>query len=293
MHQQGIHDVFHSSLLQIHVLNDDQLFPGRLDSQIADPQDPEGEWAADKIVSHARSRSDSVFEILWKSGDKSWVPFAELADMNLLDLYLEAQGAESIADLGLRSGSPPRDDSQIFLAYLQPGNKDFYKNGTSLTPSFSPTTSDFFTIDPPCLSLFATAFSDSAMSGCDHVPDPIKCINFCKEFKEAKNLVQQGDGILVLERCEGLPTLKVHPYQSKLFIDFKEAMQKNTRDATIMLVGYAEWAEEFNRFCVGRKSTAQFTEWDTTTHQWKDLLKHPIPPSTLPLTFSDLCYESL
>jgi len=32
--QRGIHDVFHSSLLRIHVPNDDRLFPRRLDEQI-------------------------------------------------------------------------------------------------------------------------------------------------------------------------------------------------------------------------------------------------------------------
>jgi hypothetical protein len=31
MKQRGVHDMFHSSLLRIHVPNDDRQFPGRLD----------------------------------------------------------------------------------------------------------------------------------------------------------------------------------------------------------------------------------------------------------------------
>lgn len=45
--QRGIHDVFHSSLLRIHVPNDDRLFPGRLDTQLTiDVRNP-GEWTVD------------------------------------------------------------------------------------------------------------------------------------------------------------------------------------------------------------------------------------------------------
>ena len=39
LRRRGIHDVFHSSLLQVHQPNDDHLFPGRLDSQVADLKD--------------------------------------------------------------------------------------------------------------------------------------------------------------------------------------------------------------------------------------------------------------
>ena len=47
MRQKGIHDVFHASLMRIHVPNNDWLFPGRSDSQIvATDQGTEPEWAA-------------------------------------------------------------------------------------------------------------------------------------------------------------------------------------------------------------------------------------------------------
>ncbi|KDQ58860.1 hypothetical protein JAAARDRAFT_88842, partial [Jaapia argillacea MUCL 33604] len=69
--QQGVHNVFHASLLQFFHPNDDRLFPGRLDAQIINPEAQSIEWAADKILSHSRSRSEAIFEVLWKSGDVS------------------------------------------------------------------------------------------------------------------------------------------------------------------------------------------------------------------------------
>lgn len=65
MKRRGVHDVFHSALLRIHHPNDDRLFPGRLDSQISNEVDPEGEWAVDCILSHYGSREDALFEIKW------------------------------------------------------------------------------------------------------------------------------------------------------------------------------------------------------------------------------------
>ncbi len=48
--KRGVHDVFHSSLLRIHIANDDKLFPGRLDSQVFDLEDLEGKCAVEKVL---------------------------------------------------------------------------------------------------------------------------------------------------------------------------------------------------------------------------------------------------
>ena len=70
----GVHDVFHSTLLQIHIPNDDRLFPGCMDTQVAGETPTTNEWAVDHIRSHSGSRADTLFEILWKSGDVTWLP---------------------------------------------------------------------------------------------------------------------------------------------------------------------------------------------------------------------------
>lgn len=69
--RRGIHDVFHASLLQVHEPNDDRLFPGRLDNQVAELEDQDGEWAIDRIASHRGTRDEAIFEAVWKSGDRT------------------------------------------------------------------------------------------------------------------------------------------------------------------------------------------------------------------------------
>lgn len=56
--------MFHSSLLRIHVLNDDRLFPGRLDEQIPELCGTAREWTVDKILSHQGSHTDVKCEVL-------------------------------------------------------------------------------------------------------------------------------------------------------------------------------------------------------------------------------------
>ena len=62
--QRGIHDVFHSSLLRIHIPNDDCLFPGCLYTQLINrPVNPE-EYAIDQIKNHAGNDENTIFEIV-------------------------------------------------------------------------------------------------------------------------------------------------------------------------------------------------------------------------------------
>jgi len=119
MKQRGIHNVFHVSLMRVHVANDDRLFPSHLDLQIVPvDQDSEPEWAADKITHHIGSGESAMFQVLWKLGDESWVPYAQIRDLNLLDPYLEALGIEKLADMPGGTGNPPQDP-QIYTGYLQ------------------------------------------------------------------------------------------------------------------------------------------------------------------------------
>ncbi|EIN12147.1 hypothetical protein PUNSTDRAFT_20786, partial [Punctularia strigosozonata HHB-11173 SS5] len=67
--QRGVHPVFHSSLLRVHVANDDRLFPGRSETQVADFGEDGSEWAVDKILAHKGKGLAAVFEIKWKAGD--------------------------------------------------------------------------------------------------------------------------------------------------------------------------------------------------------------------------------
>ncbi|EPS99558.1 hypothetical protein FOMPIDRAFT_1087576, partial [Fomitopsis schrenkii] len=69
--RRGVHNVFHSSLLRIHEPNDDRLFPGRQDSQVAELEDRDNEWAIERIVSHTGEGDSALFEAEWKTGDRT------------------------------------------------------------------------------------------------------------------------------------------------------------------------------------------------------------------------------
>ena len=116
--RRGVHDVFHSSLLREHIPNDDRLFPGRMDTQVGNTPETEGEWVVERILSHAGARKDSVFEIKWKSGDISWLPYYQITHLQALTDYLDLFGESKINNLPKGTGKPPQDDPQIFLGYV-------------------------------------------------------------------------------------------------------------------------------------------------------------------------------
>ena len=127
--KQGIHDIFHLLLLQIHEPNDDCL----LDSQVAELEDNAREWAINHIISHSSSRENALFKVLWKSGDKMWVPSFDITALSAVAAYLELQGVEWLADLAIGTGKPPSNEPQISLGALQIMNEKTIKEGLSST----------------------------------------------------------------------------------------------------------------------------------------------------------------
>jgi len=136
--QRGVHDVFHSSLMRIHVPNDDRLFPGRTFAQLNPGMDSEPEWAVDKILSHSGSSQEAIFEVLWKAGDITWLPYLQIEHLNALNEYLDLQGVENIDQLPVGKGKPPHQDPQIFAGSMVPYSiPQSYKYGADLTRDFS------------------------------------------------------------------------------------------------------------------------------------------------------------
>ena len=115
--RRGVHDVFHSSLLQIHIPNDDRLFPGRMDTQLVG-EDEGDEWAVDRILSHHGARTEATFEILWKSGDVTWLPYYQITHLQALTDYLELLRVAKISKLPPGKGRPPQDNPQVFLSVI-------------------------------------------------------------------------------------------------------------------------------------------------------------------------------
>jgi len=144
MKQRGVHDSFHASLLRIHAPNDDRLFPGRLESQINVEIESEGEWAVGKILSHAGSGENATFEVEWKAGDTTWLPYDQISHLQAIVTYLELLGVSHISSLKAGNGKVPEIDPQIFVGYISPY-----------------TDSDFSYINPPSFRHFLSHPSNS------------------------------------------------------------------------------------------------------------------------------------
>ena len=117
--RRGVHDVFHSSLMRIHSPNDDRLFPGRMDTQVVG-EELDDEWAVDRIKSHAGSKSDTLFEVLWKSGDVTWLPYYQITHLQALTDYMDLIGVKKISKMPKGTGIPPVNDPQVFLGSMDP-----------------------------------------------------------------------------------------------------------------------------------------------------------------------------
>lgn len=132
LRQRGVHGVFHSSLMRVHVPNDDRLFPGRSEKQVADFGGDDSEWAADRILSHRGRGTSAIFEISWKAGDVSWLSYDSIRELTVLQTYLESVGSQSIVDLSEGRGQPPDDDPQVFAGSINFARRpDKYKRNVS------------------------------------------------------------------------------------------------------------------------------------------------------------------
>jgi hypothetical protein len=101
--------VFHASLLRIHIPNNDQWFPGRSAGQVTGLGDAPVEFHVWKTISHFDSRKFAWLELLWQTGDSTWLPYNSVEHLAALDTYLENMDVEGITSLGKGTGIPPRD----------------------------------------------------------------------------------------------------------------------------------------------------------------------------------------
>jgi hypothetical protein len=143
--------VFHASYLRVHVPNDDQRFPGRLDNQVAEFETQEREWAIDRILSHKGSRADAEFKVKWKAGDITWLPFDQVDHLDTLRDYLDVLDVDDVSDLtdnSRTSESLPQlshdvsdADSHVFLGTMGLGWHDHISQPPSSSSPSSTSTS--------------------------------------------------------------------------------------------------------------------------------------------------------
>jgi hypothetical protein len=73
-------------------------------------------------LSHSGSKEQAIFEIKWKAGDITWLPYTQISHLQALVAYLEVMGIDKISSLPIGHGKPPTDDPQIHV-----GSVSFYE----------------------------------------------------------------------------------------------------------------------------------------------------------------------
>ena len=285
--KRGIHDVFHSSLLRIHMPNDDRLFPGRMDTQLGVSPEADDEWAVDLIRNHAGSGEDSTFEILWKSGDITWMPYFQIKQLPALETYLELLGINEIANLPEGKGNPPREDPQVFVGSIDYDSIQLF-NSPSLSNQFKHETYDSCnTVINPFESLPTASFlsklpffdtqpsdrpiSDNTLTSNNihtlvsnmTLPDGIKHPSFVRVSKTEYALLDSNNKFRSI----------IHVGQIVKYLIFDQALREGKKiyENTERPYGYLAFANMFNRDAHPRDSRRLSTYITTASGQYQVL----------------------
>ncbi|PSR73497.1 hypothetical protein PHLCEN_2v10660, partial [Hermanssonia centrifuga] len=74
--------------------------------------------SVDKFNSYRGSGTTAIFEAVWRSGDRTWVPYDAVKHLLAFNEFLAALGVGDAKDLPEGTGSPPPDDPQVFLGCM-------------------------------------------------------------------------------------------------------------------------------------------------------------------------------
>jgi len=125
-----------------------------MDTQLLLGEDEsEGEWAVERIIAHAGSMENVIFQVQWKTGDVTWLPYYQITHLNALPIYLDLLGVEDILKLPKGKGTPPPDNPQIFVSLitLQRALKPHLENSSKPFPAhFIPPAIPCALLEPSC-----------------------------------------------------------------------------------------------------------------------------------------------
>jgi hypothetical protein len=184
-----------------------------METQVADFEEHEAEWAIDRILSHSGQRADSVFEIQWKSGDKTWLPYDRVEKLDALKDYFNVLGISNVSELGEGKGKPPTDDPQVFLGHLT-------LDLSIPTNTPAPSLPQLSTLPNPTIIIMAPLF---------------------RNFRVA------GQNPFALANVNGDPTMTVTGDMLRLHLAYDAALRGGTHAQGPKPLGYAEIALAINK----------------------------------------------
>lgn len=233
--KRGVHNGFHAEKLRAHIANDDRLFPGRSMEQIRGLNDS-SEWAVDEIVAHVGQKADSIFQMKWKSGDLTWMPYRDVVRLDALQAYLELLGVEGITGLPEGNGVLPAA-AEVFVGSIEiPGrrrtlNTRRLRGGDKLSlPSRS--------FIPPFPITNRRYFNKPRIAVRSHI--------FMSDFRHAF-IKRKGRNTFRLQDpdAEDMDRFEIHPAQVRSYVHYEDELRSGHRP-TWQPAGYALWARVYN-----------------------------------------------
>ncbi|KAG6822195.1 hypothetical protein H0H92_014884, partial [Tricholoma furcatifolium] len=247
------------------------LFPGRLDTQLGNQEDPEGEWAVEAVVGHSGSRRDSLFRVKWRAGDVTWMPYYQVSHLDALASYLDLLGVQDIADLpmGTSAVASEEDEPQKIQNEPKSLNSQTYKDSHS-SSSFRPTPRSTSSPDPSAIALISPLTLH--LIDLDNMPDfdaipplPIQHANFHRISKENFTLHDPQADI----------NYNYHAMTIKGYILHNEKLQLGQASPNISEGGYDSFVALFN------DPSGLCTTRFATIHDTLATLANTIAPSLL------------
>jgi hypothetical protein len=163
------------------------------------------EYSVDKIVNHHGKGRDSMFEVLYTTGDQIWLPYVEVSRLEALMQYLEAQNVTSINDLPKRVSR----DQELPIFAISRSDIKRCQDGLQF------------------LDNFGRNFSQSHLER--NVPTCLVAVDLPagKRYKRSRNIA--GD-VRTQREMEQRPTLQIRPHQVKTFQDLATSIKNGTFD---------------------------------------------------------------
>ncbi|KAF7372414.1 Gag-pol polyprotein [Mycena venus] len=224
--QRGVHDVFHASLLRIHIPNDDRRFPGRLENQLNINADSvTQEWAIDRI-----------------SGDRTWMPYDQMKRLAALEAYFEELGISEIGQLS-DSGKTSPSDVEMYSAGAQLGCEMENRGIKEQEPTLA-ATACIYTMDH-------TPVFKSFYSGDGVIIPSVQIPSIYAEFNGAHAAIRRQDrASFVIADIRAIDTREVAlPADSvRQFILHNMQMNNPKLDILTHPPGYVEFAQVMNDF---------------------------------------------
>jgi hypothetical protein len=281
-----------------------------MDTQIGDTPETEGEWAVDRILSHVGSRTDSTFEIKWKSRDITWLPYYQITHLQALTNYFDLLGVSNIRALPRGVGRPPQDDPQTFLGAVSIINQSIshqmgpitqisnllaktsvpqltFPDSSSLCPStFKSPLNKASQIPTPLV--FDSLYSDnhtfliSTTSSAEHpMPPPRPAL----QGVDHPLLMRVSPTIYLLKEPGSSVHTTVHVAQIAEYVQFDEELRAYSRTSTFRSIplGYTDFCLAWNN------GTAVDDPWQfSTTFISDDPQDNGVVPSKYPVRLSEI-----